>query len=138
MKMFRIAALGLAVAAGAGVAYAQMNHGAHGGHGGTAGMDSMQEMMRSMMPAAGDSDAVKAFKQADLEMMKGMSVAYTGNPDVDFRLKMIPHHQGAIDMAKAALRYGQDAGTKALAEQIIAAQDREIADMKAWLERNRK
>ncbi len=39
-----------------------------------------------------------------MDMMHGMAVAYTGDPDVDFRPKMIPHRQGAIDMAKVALQ----------------------------------
>ena len=43
-----------------------------------------------------------------MDMMQGMAVEYTGNADVDFRLKMIPHHQGAIDMAKVALEHGTD------------------------------
>ncbi len=98
-------------------------------------MDQMQSMMETMMPADGDSGATKAFKKADMDMMQGMAVEYTGAVDVDFRLKMIPHHQGAIDMAKIALEHAADPETKALAESIIATQEREIAEMQAWLNR---
>ena len=91
-----------------------------------------------MTPAESDSESTKAFKQADMDMMRGMGVEYTGNPDVDFRTKMIPHHQGAIDMAKVALQFATDPSTKAMAEAIIAAQEKEIAEMQAWLEKNPK
>ncbi len=73
-----------------------------------------------------------------MNMMHDMAVPYTGNPDIDFRTKMIPHHQGAIDMAKVALQYAKDPATKALAEAIIAAQEKEIAEMQAWLAANKK
>ena len=54
-------------------------------------------------------------------MHKGMhSAPYTGNPDRDFVTMMIPHHQGAIDMAKAILLYGKDEQLKRLAQEIIA------------------
>lgn len=137
MKTLKTIAAAAALTAVTAVAWAQMNHGGHGG-GMMMNMDQMQSMMDSMMPADGDSESTKAFKQADMDMMKGMAVEYTGNADVDFRLKMIPHHQGAIDMAKVALEHGTDPETKALAEAIIAAQEREIAEMQAWLEKNRK
>ena len=121
----------------AGIASAQMNHGMHGSDG-MMKMEDMQGMMQMMMPTDGDSESTKAYKQADMDMMHGMAVEYTGNPDVDFRLKMIPHHQGAIDMAKVALQYATDPSTKAMAEAIIAAQEKEIAEMQAWLEKNKK
>ena len=55
---------------------------------------------QSTMPAPQDSQSTNEFKAANLDMMKNMNVPYTGNPDVDFRTHMIPHHQGAIAMAK--------------------------------------
>ena len=136
MKTLRTLAAAAALTFVAAVAWAQMNHGSHGGDM-MMTMDQMQSMMQSMMPADGDSESTKAFKQADMDMMQGMAAEYTGNADVDFRLRMIPHHQAAIDMAKVALQQGTDPETKALAEAIIAAQETEIAEMQAWLEKNR-
>ncbi len=48
---------------------------------------------------------------------------------------MIPHHQGAIDMAKAELKYGDDPWAKEMAQAVITAQEKEIADLLAWLEK---
>lgn len=127
----------VAVTAVAGMAYAQMDH-SRPGSGGPMKMEDMQGMMQMMMPEDGDTEATKAFKQADMNMMQGMAVAYTGNPDVDFRLEMIPHHQGAIEMARVALQYATDPSTKAMAEAIISAQEKEIAEMQAWLEKNKQ
>jgi uncharacterized protein (DUF305 family) len=136
MKTYKTIAAAAALTTVAAVASAQMNHGAHGGM--MMNIDQMQSMMESMMPAEGDPKSTKAYKQADMDMMQGMAVEYTGNADVDFRLKMIPHHQGAIDMAKVALEHGTDPDTKLLAEAIIAAQEREIAEMQDWLKKNRE
>lgn len=65
-------------------------------------------------------------------MMQGMRHP---DPDVAFMLGMIPHHQGAIDMAKVQLQYGADAETKAFAEHLIAEQEAEIRQMRQWLQR---
>jgi uncharacterized protein (DUF305 family) len=53
----------------------------------------------------------------------------TGDADRDFLIMMIPHHQGAIDMAEVELKYGKNPETRAMAEKIIADQKREIAEM---------
>jgi uncharacterized protein (DUF305 family) len=67
-------------------------------------------------------------------MHKGMhSAGYTGEPDHDFVTMMIPHHQGAIDMAKALLLYGKDQQLKRLAQEIIADQQNEVQLMQLWL-----
>ena len=67
-------------------------------------------------------------------MHKGMHNApYTGEPDHDFVTMMIPHHQGAIDMAKSLLLYGKDPQTRRLAQEIITDQQSEIQLMQLWL-----
>lgn len=73
-----------------------------------------------------------------MESMKKMndamsSAPMTGNPDHDFVVMMIPHHQGAIDMAHFELQHGKDPQLRQLARDIVAAQDREIGAMKRWL-----
>ena len=86
------------------------------------------------MPPSGDEahQALMAgMGQMNAEMMTGGTAE---DIDVAFVCSMIPHHRGAISMAKAELEHGDDAWTKALAEQVIAAQEKEIADMLAWLE----
>lgn len=81
----------------------------------------------------GDAPSTKAFKAADAAMMRDMAVPYTGDADVDFRTHMIPHHQGAVAMAKVALAHAKDPETKAMAQTIIDDQEKEIGQMKAWL-----
>jgi len=67
-------------------------------------------------------------------MRRGMQQASrTGDPDHDFVTMMIPHHQGAVDMAKVLLLYGKDRKLRKLAHRIIRNQRHEILLMKAWL-----
>lgn len=86
--------------------------------------------------AMANSPSSKAFAEANAKMHKDMAVPLTGNADVDFVRGMIPHHQGAIDMAKIVLEHGKDPEIRKLAEEVIAAQEGEIAMMKAWLAKN--
>jgi uncharacterized protein (DUF305 family) len=68
-------------------------------------------------------------------MHRGMHTApRTGDPDRDFVTLMIPHHQGAIDMAKTQLLYGTDPQIRRLAQEIITDQQSEIALMHLWLQ----
>jgi uncharacterized protein (DUF305 family) len=79
-----------------------------------------------------DTPATTAYKAAMAKMDRGMAIPYTGNADRDFVNGMIPHHDGAIDMARVELLYGKDPALKKLAQQIIAAQQQEIATMQKW------
>lgn len=94
---------------------------------------AMADDMGSMPMGGGGSAADKAFARAMDSMMKEMGAKPTGHPDKDFVTMMVPHHQGAIDMAKVELQYGKDPKLRALATGIIKAQETEIAEMKAWL-----
>lgn len=93
------------------------------------------------MPMAGNAqmDGAQApssevFREAGQRMHHGMNVPYSGNADVDFVRGMIPHHQGAIDMARGELRYGKDKKIRRLARDIVKAQQAEIRMMNKWLE----
>lgn len=90
--------------------------------------------MGMMMPMAKDSAATKGYKASMMNMMKSMP-AFTGDADIDFMKQMKGHHQAAIEMAKVVLANGKDAETKKLANEIIAAQEKEIAQIDAWLKK---
>jgi YVTN family beta-propeller protein len=66
-------------------------------------------------------------------MMAGMHVEPTGDVDRDFAAMMIPHHQGAIDMARAELRHGRNAALRRMAQEIVVEQQQEIAVMQLAL-----
>lgn len=64
------------------------------------------------------------------KMMRDMHApGYTGDPDIDFLAMMIPHHEGAVEMARLVLIHGRDPATRRLAEDIIASQVVEIDAM---------
>jgi uncharacterized protein (DUF305 family) len=93
-----------------------------------------------MAPMAGSSPAnpaTQANEAAMKAMMAGMGQPYSGNADQDFVSHMVPHHQGAIDMAEVELKYGTDPKLKQMAARIIADQQREIAFMQAWAKRHK-
>ncbi|MQT13518.1 CopM family metallochaperone [Segnochrobactrum spirostomi] len=122
-------ALAAAIALAPAAAFAQASN---------SGTMPMGDTMGQMPMAHGDSTpggsaADKALDAANQRMMGAMDVKPTGNPDRDFVRMMIAHHQGAIDMAKVELKYGKDPEIRRLASAIVAAQEKEIAEMKAWL-----
>jgi uncharacterized protein (DUF305 family) len=117
-----VAALALG---GTALAQQHQGHGSHAGHGAPAAK-------------ADDSAATAAYKAANAKMHKDMDIAFTGDVDADFVRGMIPHHQGAIDMARVMLAHGKDPALKKLATSIIADQEKEIAMMRDWLKANGK
>jgi len=80
-----------------------------------------------------DSGFLKETGAAMTRMMADMAVKPTGNVDADFAAMMIPHHQGAIDMAVAELRHGHNQQLRRIAQEIIVDQQQEIAAIRLAL-----
>jgi uncharacterized protein (DUF305 family) len=92
-------------------------------------------------PAAFQASSTRSFDalmdEAMDRMMDGMHRApASGAPDRDFVTMMIPHHQGAVDMARALLAHSEDPELRNLAQSILVEQASEIALMRAWLARH--
>ncbi len=72
------------------------------------------------------------------KMMAAMAVRPSGDVDRDFVATMVPHHQGAIEMAQAELRYGHNEQLRRIAQEIIVDQTQEIAVMRLAVEASNK
>lgn len=118
--MFRLPLLAAVLSAAAGLAQAETAPDAHAGHSMT-GMETPSTM---------------GFMEANAAMHDNMAIEYSGDADVDFVRGMIPHHQGAVAMAKIVLEHGKDPEVRKLAEGVIAAQEAEIKWMQDWLAKN--
>ncbi|WP_333670867.1 DUF305 domain-containing protein [Elioraea tepidiphila] len=137
------ALLAAALGGGAGYVLAQGMPPGHRMPGGQMmqGQMPMQQgqmpMMQGMQPRGPGAAAPssQAFARAMDKMHRDMAIEYSGNADRDFVAGMIPHHQGAIDMARIVLEHGKDEEVRKLAQEIIAAQEKEIAQMRAMLQR---
>ncbi len=92
--------------------------------------------MGKTKPDPKDTVSTVAFKAADAAMMKEMDVAYTGDPDVDFRTHMIPHHRGAVAMAKVALTHAKDPETGRWRRRSSTIRKRRSPTWRAWLKRH--
>ena len=88
--------------------------------------------MNMAAAAPGDTPATRGFRASMTEMMAA-SPPYTGDPDVDFNRQMRAHHQAAVAMARVELEHGKDPTSRALATEIIRAQQAEIAAIDEWL-----
>ena len=109
---------------------AMMQDGMHGK------MSGGQHGGMSAQPKGDTGPSSLAFHGINMKMHGAMDIAFTGNADVDFVKGMIPHHAGAVDMAKTVLAFGKDPEVRKLAEEIIKAQESEIALMQGWLKKN--
>jgi uncharacterized protein (DUF305 family) len=131
-------------------------HGAQGGmHGGGHMSGNMHDEMRARMhgakggmhgggghgghaegQSAGDQSVASiAFAAVNEKMHRDMTITFSGDADLDFARGMIPHHQGAVDMAKIVAAFGKDPEIRKLAEEIVRTQEAEIAFMRGWLQK---
>jgi hypothetical protein len=111
------------LAAGFAISYALLSEPATRAQDGTATAASATAQYLAEAPFIAENDAAMD------KMMKGMVVKPTGDVDVDFAAMMIPHHQGAVDMALSELRYGKNEQLRRIAQEIIVEQQQEINAM---------
>ena len=95
-------------------------------------LDSAPSNYKPLNPSDPFTSQMKASMDG---MMKNMPQA-VANPDMNFNMLMTVHHQSAVDMAKAELAHGKDTKLKAMAQMMVDAQQKEIAEFKAWHARN--
>ena len=81
------------------------------------------------MPDSGGQAMMAGMEKMNQDMA---AAPMNGSADQTFVAMMLPHHQGAVSMAEAELRYGKDATLRRLASSIVSAQQQEIAQMRRW------
>ena len=96
------------------------------------------DMKMDAAKSATDTAFAPAFNASMAKMTSDMDVKPTGDTDEDFVRMMMPHHQGAIDMARVELQYGKDPTLRTMAQDIVTSQEKEIVEMKAWQAKNGK
>jgi uncharacterized protein (DUF305 family) len=107
-------------------------------------MGMMRNMMQGMgqgqmaASAAPDDPVEGAFAAINRRMHRNMAIPASGSPDAAFAQAMIAHHQGAIDMARVILGFGSDPEIRKLAQEVITAQQGEIAFLQQWMARQPK
>lgn len=110
-----------------------------GGAGKKGGMSCMKGMdmgNMSMAQKSSDDTMMSGMDHSKMDMSSGAAAASSGNPDVNFAKSMIPHHESAVVMAKDLLKTTKDPELKKLAEDIVAAQNKEIKFLYGWLAKN--
>ena len=83
---------------------------------------------------AQETDLAAVFRSASDRMHDAIVGEFSGDPDVDFVMAMIPHYEGSIDMARIALEYGKDPQVRQLAEHIANDHQLELDTMIQWIE----
>ena len=102
-----------------------------------AGLQLAVSVAAQMSPQA--ATFMNAMRAGMKKMDRDMATApMNGDVDHDFAVMMLPHHRGAIDMAKAELSYGKDPVMRRLAQEILVDQESEIDAMLLWLEKGGK
>lgn len=100
----------------------------------TVAMATDDQTMEEQGPDEGN-EAVKAHIRANAKMHADMGKTIDPDPDIAFMQAMIPHHEGAVEMAEIVLKHGKDPEARALAQEIIDIQRKEIDQMRAWLKK---
>ncbi len=103
----------------------------------------MQGMDHSQMKGMNHDDmatmmARNPYGQAEMDMHQKMMAAKQGDPSEMWTRKMIEHHRGAITMSRVAVRDAKDAETRQMAQMTIIKQEKDIAELQAWLRKHGK
>lgn len=99
----------------------------------------MQMPMMQMPAGQTATPSAEAYMMAMNKLFEQMgAMQMSGDPDMDFAMMMIPHHESAIAMAEELLKNGKDENLKKMAEKMKADQEKEVAELQKWLEAHGK